>query len=54
MARFRRETGTAVRAYSLTPNHVPFFMVSSHEDVLRASIAEAPRRYTRHVNVREG
>ena len=37
-----------------TPNRVHFVMVPSHEDGLRAAIAEAPRRYTRHVNVREG
>ena len=54
MARFCREAGTAVWAYCLMPNHVHFVMVPSHEDGLRAAIAEAHRRYAQHVNFREG
>jgi len=47
-------SGTAVLAYCLMPNHVHLLLVPTHEDGLRAAIAEAHRRYTRHVNAREG
>lgn len=47
-------TGTRVLAYCLMPNHVHFVMVPTHEDGLRAAIADAHRRYTRSVNFREG
>lgn len=36
------------------PNHVHFVMVPTHEDGLRAAIADAHRRFTRSVNFREG
>lgn len=49
-----RETGTRVLAYCLMPNHVHFVMVPSHDDGLRAVLADAHRRYTRRVNFREG
>jgi putative transposase len=48
------ESDTRVLAYCLMPNHVHFVMVPSHEDGLRASMADAHRRYTRYVNEREG
>lgn len=48
------EARTTILAYCLMPNHVHFLMVPSHEDGLRASIAETHRRYTRRVNFREG
>ncbi len=41
-------------AWCLMDNHVHLILVPSQEDGLRASLAEAHRRYTRHVNFREG
>ena len=46
--------GTEVWAYCLMPNHVHLILVPSHADGLRATLAEAHRRYTRFVNDREG
>lgn len=54
MAEYTRSTGTEVWAYCLMPNHVHLVMVPKAEDGLRAPLAEAHRRYTRHVNFREG
>ena len=48
-----RKAGTEVWAYCLMPNHVHLVLVPSHEDGLRAALAETHRRYTRHVNLRE-
>ena len=48
-----RESGTAVWAYCLMPNHVHFIMVPSHEDGLRATFAQAHRRYTGVIHARE-
>lgn len=47
-----RKSGTAVWAYCLMPNHVHFIMAPSHADGLRATFAEAHRRYTGAVNAR--
>ena len=49
-----RAAGTAVWAYCLMPNHVHLILVPSDPDGLRAALGEAHRRYTRHVNLREG
>lgn len=46
--------GVAVWAYCLMPNHVHLILVPRDADGLRAALAEAHRRYTRHVNFREG
>ena len=43
-----------VWAYCLMPNHVHLVAVPRSEDGLRRAIGEAHRRYTRHVNFREG
>ena len=48
------KTETEIWAYCLMPNHVHLVMVPSSEDGLRATLGEAHRRYTRHVNFREG
>ena len=48
-----RRAGTAVWAYCLMPNHVHFIMVPSAEDGLRATFAEAHRRYTARIHARE-
>lgn len=49
-----RRAGTEVWAYCLMPNHVHLVLVPSHADGLRAVLAEAHRRYTLHVNRRNG
>jgi putative transposase len=49
-----REAGVAVWAYCLMPNHVHLILTPSDADGLRQALGEAHRRYTRHVNVREG
>jgi putative transposase len=49
-----RAAGVAVWAYCLMPNHVHLILVPSDADGLRAALGEAHRRYTRHVNLREG
>jgi putative transposase len=41
-----RRAGTAVWAYCLIPNHVHLIVTPADEDVLRATFAEAHRRYT--------
>ena len=54
MAEWCRDRGVEIWAYCLMPNHVHLIAVPSGEDGLRAAIGEAHRRYTRHVNFREG
>lgn len=54
LAEFAKQVETEIRAYCLMPNHVHLVMVPSHEDDLRAALGEAHRRYTRHVNCRQG
>lgn len=41
-------------AYCLMPNHVHLISVTQSEDGLRRAIGEAHRRYTRHINARNG
>ena len=54
MAQWCTERGVEVWAYCLMPNHVHLIAVPESEDGLRRAIGEAHRRYTRHVNFREG
>jgi len=49
-----RAAGTACLAWCLMDNHVHLILVPDREDGLRAMLGEAHRRYTRHVNFREG
>lgn len=49
-----RAAKVAVWAYCLMPNHVHLILVPSDADGLRAALAEAHRRHTRQVNLREG
>lgn len=49
-----RAAGVAVWAYCLMPDHVHLILVPSDADGLRAALGEVHRRYTRHVNQREG
>ena len=46
--------GASVWAYCLMPNHVHLVVVPRDEDGLRRLLGEAHRRYTRHINFREG
>ena len=48
------KAGVEVWAYGLMPNHVNLILTPSTRDGLRAVVAEAHRRYTRAINVREG
>ena len=48
-----RRAGTRIVSYVLMPNHVHFLMIPAHEDGLRATFAEAHRRYTARVHARE-
>lgn len=54
LAEFSKAYGTEVWAYCLMPNHVHLVMVPSEVDGLRATLGEAHRRYTRHINFRKG
>lgn len=47
-----RRSGTAVWSYCLMPNHVHFIMAPADADGLRATFAEAHRRYTGRINAR--
>jgi len=49
-----RARGVEVWAYCLMPNHVHLIAVPLTEDGLRRAIGDAHRRYSRHVNFREG
>ncbi len=49
-----KTAGVEVWAYCLMPNHVHLILVPPDADGLRAALGEAHRRYTRHVNLREG
>lgn len=49
-----RAAGVSVWAYCLMPNHVHLILVPHNADGLRAALGEAHRRYTRHVNFRQG
>jgi len=54
MAEWCKRHNVEVWAYCLMPNHVHLIAVPKSEDGLRRAISEAHRRYTRHVNFREG
>lgn len=54
LAQAAASAGTEIWAYCLMPNHVHLILVPSHADGLRATLAEAHRRYTRFINDREG
>lgn len=54
LARWCARTGTEIWAYCLMPNHVHLILTPSHSDGLRAALGETHRRYTSHVNEREG
>lgn len=47
-----RRAGTEIWAYCLLPNHVHFIMSPAETDGLRATFADAHRRYTARINGR--
>ena len=49
-----RAAGVEVWGYCLMPNHVHLILTPSDAGGLRAALAEAHRRYSRRVNLREG
>jgi putative transposase len=49
-----RAAGVAVWAYCLMPNHVHLVLVPDDSAGLAAALSDAHRRYSRHVNFREG
>jgi putative transposase len=44
------KAGLEIWCYCLMPNHVHIIIVPSHEDGLRATFADAHRRYTGYIN----
>jgi putative transposase len=48
-----QHAGAAIWSYCLMPNHVHFIIVPEREDALRATFAEAHRRYTARIHARE-
>lgn len=52
LANAARAAGTSVWAYCLMPNHVHLIVVPGDTDGLRATFANAHRRYARHINAR--
>jgi len=54
LAEAARAAGTQCLAWCLMDNHVHLILVPAGPDGLRATLGEAHRRYTRHVNFREG
>ncbi len=54
MSEWCKKCKVEVWAYCLMPNHVHIIAVPETEEGLRNAIGEAHRRYTRHINFREG
>lgn len=54
MSEWCKKFKVEIWAYCLMPNHVHMIAVPESEDGLRRAIGEAHRRYTRHINFREG
>ena len=46
------KAGSHIWCYCLMPNHIHIIIVPSHEDGLRATFADAHRRYTGYINAR--
>jgi len=54
MAQWCKRNRVAIWAYCLMPNHVHLIAVPETAEGLCRAVGEAHRRYTRHVNFREG
>jgi len=50
----KKSAAVRIWAYCLMPNHVHHVIVPGKEDSLAALFSDAHRRYTRHINFREG
>jgi len=50
---FTVQEGVDVLAWCLMPNHVHLILIPPEPGSLRAALAEAHRRYARHINLRE-
>ena len=48
------KAGVSVWAWCLMPNHVHLMLVPRSPSALRAGLGEAHRRYSRHINMRQG
>jgi putative transposase len=48
------KAGASIWAYCLMPNHVHVIIVPPDEDGLRRTFGDLHRRYTRHINARQG
>ena len=51
---WRSHYGVAMWAYCLMPNHVHLIALPEAVERLTPAINEAPRRYSRRINIREG
>jgi putative transposase len=54
LAAYSAAADCEVWAYCLMPNHVHLILTPGDEDGLRRALGETHRRYTRHVNFRQG
>ncbi|MEW5962236.1 MAG: transposase [Pseudomonadota bacterium] len=54
LAEFCAEEKVAVWAYCLMPNHVHLILVPKRTESLARAVGETHRRYSRHINFREG
>ena len=54
MAECCAKRGAVIWAWCLMPNHVHLVVVSQTAEALALAVGEAHRRYTRHINFREG
>jgi putative transposase len=54
LADWSRRCSVQIWAYCLMPNHVHLIAVPESEDGLRRAIGEAHKRYSSHINSREG
>lgn len=54
MAEWCDKCGVEIWSWCLMPNHVHLIAVPASENSLARAIGEAHRRYTRHINLREG
>jgi putative transposase len=54
MSQCCRIEGVAVWCYCLMPNHTHLIIVPPTPEALRRAVGEAHRRYTNHINQREG
>ena len=54
LAEAKHDAGVSIWAYCLMPNHVHLIAVPDQEDGLARLFRHSHRRYTRHINFREG